>query len=372
MLYADIPDGSGIEGCDSFEYPEGVGDVDAILDNASHENIETITDPLGSGWLDLIGQEVADKCLPPETFETYGEPLGGIPATENESLEITRGTLFNEAIGGQDYWLQTVWSNSAGEFQGGCEQRMVNAAFEAPNGAQATAPVTFSGAASGSPGDPVDYWVWSFGDGFQVGTPETTVSHAYAEPGEYSVTLTAVDEQGNTNTVTHTVVVGAAPVPPPPPAPPAPIVETVTVTNTVTTPAPAESATIPACPSSSRPASKGCPATRRPAATPSGAAGAAREQRVALPAAAGGRARRSSARWPRSTATPTPPTRRCAQRLSDRYGVPRRRRSRSATAPATSCSPPARRCSSPAPSSSTRGRRSRSTRTSAPPPARAR
>ena len=36
--------------------------------------------------------------------------------------------------------------------------------------------------------------------------------------------------------------------------------------------------------------------------------------------------------------------------------------SRSATAPATSCSRPARRCSSRAPSSSTRGRRSRSTR----------
>ena len=48
------------------------------------------------------------------------------------------------------------------------------------------------------------------------------------------------------------------------------------------------------------------------------------------------------------------------------------RGSRSATAPATSCSRPARRCSSPAPSSSTRGRRSRSTRTSPPPPARAR
>ncbi len=268
VLYADMPDASGIEGCDSFEYPEGVGSVDAILDNASHENIETITDPLGEGWLDQIGQEVADKCLPPETFEIYGEPFGGTPATENESFEITPGTLFNEVIGSQDYWLQTVWSNSAGEFQGGCEQRMVNAAFNIPTGAQATAPVTFSGAPSGSPGDPVGYWVWGFGDGFQVGTPQATVSHTYAEPGEYSVTLTAVDAQANTNTITHTVTVGVAPVPPSPPTPPAPIVETVTVTNTVTTPAPAKSATIPPCPSSSPHASKGCPATRRPAATP--------------------------------------------------------------------------------------------------------
>ena len=46
--------------------------------------------------------------------------------------------------------------------------------------------------------------------------------------------------------------------------------------------------------------------------------------------------------------------------------------SRSATARATSCSPPATRCSSRAPSSSTPGRRSRSTRTWPPPPARAR
>ena len=50
----------------------------------------------------------------------------------------------------------------------------------------------------------------------------------------------------------------------------------------------------------------------------------------------------------------------------------RRTGSRSATAPATSCSPPATRCSSRAPSSSTRGRRSASTRTSPPPPAPAR
>ncbi len=266
VLYADIPDSSGIEGCDAFEYPEGAGNVDAVLDNASHESIETITDPLGNGWLDLLGQEMADKCLPPETFETYGEPLGGTPATESD-FKITPGTLFNEVIGGQDYWLQTVWSNSAGEFQGGCEQRMVNAEFDPPSGARATTPATFSGAPSGAPGDPVDYWVWDFGDGFQVGTPEATVAHTYAEPGEYSITLTAVDEQGNTNTVTHTVTVGAAPVPPPPPTPPTPIVETVTVTNTVTAPAPAKSATIPRCPSSSQPASKSCPATRRPVAT---------------------------------------------------------------------------------------------------------
>ena len=73
----------------------------------------------------------------------------------------------------------------------------------------------------------------------------------------------------------------------------------------------------------------------------------------------------------RSTAIRTRPARCCA-RAERPLRSAQRRGSRSATAPATSCSPPARRCSSRAPSSSTRGPRSRSTRTSRPPPARAR
>ena len=102
------------------------------------------------------------------------------------------------------------------------------------------------------------------------------------------------------------------------------------------------------------------------------AGGAGRDaglQRVALPAAArGGRGgRRGARRAP--TATPTRPTRRCAARCRTATRC-RPTGSRSATAPATSCSPPARRCWSRARSSSTRGRRSRSTRTS--PPRRAR
>ena len=69
---------------------------------------------------------------------------------------------------------------------------------------------------------------------------------------------------------------------------------------------------------------------------------------------------------------PGPDQLRAAPRGSRTATASRRRASRSATAPATSCSPPARRCSSPAPSSSTRGRRSRSTRTWPPRRARAR
>ena len=85
----------------------------------------------------------------------------------------------------------------------------------------------------------------------------------------------------------------------------------------------------------------------------------------------GRRRRRSSPpprpRWPARTATPTPPTRRCAPRWPTATAS-RPAASRWATARATSCSPRARRCSSPRPKSSTPGRRSASTRTSPPPP----
>ena len=102
-----------------------------------------------------------------------------------------------------------------------------------------------------------------------------------------------------------------------------------------------------------------------------GSAGAPGQQRVALPAAAGG------ARGDRARAVLAEPLPRPVQLDPARAAVrslrrARRRASRSATARATSCSRPARRCWSPAPSSCTRGPPSRSTRTCPRPPARAR
>ena len=96
-LYADLPYLGEVPGCDSHVHPnEVVSEVeerkgvdsgaDAVIDTASHEVDEAITDPIGSqcdeeeiagrptivgceknGWTDAIGQEVADKCLPPES-----------------------------------------------------------------------------------------------------------------------------------------------------------------------------------------------------------------------------------------------------------------------------------------------------------------
>jgi PKD domain len=232
-LYADLPDNGGVEGCDSFEYPNGAaepGDVDGTLDALSHEDNETITDPLGDGWHDRIGNEIADKCVPPNAFEevgeiltgVYGVPLGGEPAKVSEieknatekEINITPGTLYNEQIGSGNYWLQTVWSNAAVGGEGGCVQRMLPASFAVSAEANATRPVEFNGEASGEPGDPPYYWVWNFGDSMQVGTPEAKTLHTYALPGRYTVTLTVYDEYGNSNTVSKEIEVGEAPPPP--------------------------------------------------------------------------------------------------------------------------------------------------------------
>gem|GEM_PF-5899267 len=237
VLYGSIPDSGNVSGCDAFEHPNGEAaeGADGTLDSASHEHNEIITDPLEHGWFDAIGQEVGDKCAsPPNTFDPYGVAIGGAPATMVSETEIIPGTLFNQEISGGHYYLQSEWSNRAGEFEGGCAQRMLPTEFTPPAGATATTPAAFNGAASGEAGDPAVYWMWDFGDGMQTGTPEASASHTYARSGNYNVTLTAVDRYGNTNTLTKTVHVGPAPPPPPPPTGPPQI-----VTNTVTVKEPA-------------------------------------------------------------------------------------------------------------------------------------
>lgn len=246
-LYADLPYLGEVPGCDSFVHPnEVVNEIeerkgvdkgaDAVIDTVSHEVNEAITDPIGSqcdeeeiagkpvivgceknAWTDAIGQEVADKCLPPEStvFGIYGEPLG-------ELLTRRPASRFNQEINADHYWIQRQWSNEAGLTEGACVQRRIKASFSISAIRQATVPMTLNGSASGAPGDSSVYWVWNFGNGEQIGTASPTISHTFAQPGEYAVGLTAYDAFGNSEAGVGAFVVGAAPSPPLPPAAPAP------------------------------------------------------------------------------------------------------------------------------------------------------
>jgi hypothetical protein len=82
--------------------------------------------------------------------------------------------------------------------------------------------------AIGTAGEPVSFAVspfdvfslgatsWAFGDGSQIAVGNT-VSHVYAAPGNYPVTVSALDASGNASTQTETIVIAAAPTQPPPP-----------------------------------------------------------------------------------------------------------------------------------------------------------
>lgn len=272
-LYVDLPYIGEVSGCDSGVHPNEAlsleaeergedGGADAVIDTASHELNETVTDPIGSqcdeeagnivgcertSWTDAIGQEVADKCLPPETV------VAGIDGTYGEPLVSGLGLRsYNQTINHRHYWTQREWSNDAGPVEGGCVQRAIGAGFTVPSGVRATVPSTFDGSAAGAPEDPAVYWVWDFGDGERVGTSKPTVSHAFRASGRYSVTLTAYDAYGSSAWQRATVEVAA-----PPPSISAP--EPITITKTVSVLVPVE----PTAYTASQLASKlGLPANR--------------------------------------------------------------------------------------------------------------
>jgi hypothetical protein len=86
--------------------PEGNAEAESTIDTVSHETIEAITDPVGTGWMDPNGLETADKC---ENGPQDGTPLG----------YASDGSPYNQLIDGHPYLIQDVWSNP----RSGCVQR---------------------------------------------------------------------------------------------------------------------------------------------------------------------------------------------------------------------------------------------------------
>lgn len=76
-------------------YPDNDAPLDTMISVTAHELIETMTDPLGDGWLDPSGKEVMDKCA-----WNYGQ-----------TTTILTGAKFTLAIGSQRYMVQTMWDN---------------------------------------------------------------------------------------------------------------------------------------------------------------------------------------------------------------------------------------------------------------------
>ncbi|HEY4236777.1 MAG TPA: hypothetical protein VGM45_05510 [Gaiellaceae bacterium] len=108
VIYANEPYEGPSTGCaDASQGFPNNADADTTINTISHEHNESITDPLGTGWLanDTNQDEVADLCA-----FGFGTAAGGTPGID----------AYNQTIHGHHYDLQEEYSNA----DGGCVQRI--------------------------------------------------------------------------------------------------------------------------------------------------------------------------------------------------------------------------------------------------------
>jgi PKD repeat protein len=86
------------------------------------------------------------------------------------------------------------------------------AIISAPNQGTAGRPLTFDGTHSAAGSGQIISFAWSFGDGASANGP--VVTHAYAQPGTYTVILNVTNSNNLTATATQTITVGQATQPP--------------------------------------------------------------------------------------------------------------------------------------------------------------
>ena len=229
VLYSDVPfsvfTASPTKGCQTdntsaFQAPNN-DHADNIVDNLSHELNEVITDPVLNAWVNSNGgdgNELADQC---QTYGATSDPTQGLSADAYVPLGGNAGgqppngygTLYDQLINGHQYYTQSMWSNG----QVNCEMAPVPATLTPSfttgtpvTGQQVTVDLSGTVASAG-----LASTTWDWGDGttsFVPGSP-TTVTHTFAGGGLYTVTLTAVDGDGNLATTSRQIRVGSNPTP---------------------------------------------------------------------------------------------------------------------------------------------------------------
>jgi hypothetical protein len=238
--------------------PDGTCDTglaDLIINQIGVEQQNIVTNPLLNAWQDSSGKEATDECR-----DFFAPTLGG---SATASPETFAGTLFNQTLGGGDYYLNNAFNLAALKLPYPAIPCMhdvgLEPKFTAPNPVNSGEVVGFDGmesditlnggtAYSGSfltPSPKPTYakYKWNFGDGspevtgFAPGastlnSPETSpcaapwespcaasTFHSYQYGGTYNVTLTVTDTGGNTASVTNLITV-VGPAPPSPPVTP--------------------------------------------------------------------------------------------------------------------------------------------------------
>lgn len=95
--FAIIPyEGTDLPNCGIPDSPNNDIDADSSINMSSHEQMESVTDPLLNAWLDSKGQEIGDKC---------GFQFGSI------NLD---NSMANTEMNGHYYLVQQEYSNATG------------------------------------------------------------------------------------------------------------------------------------------------------------------------------------------------------------------------------------------------------------------
>jgi hypothetical protein len=160
-------------------------------DDGSGHRVQAAVRPPGGGWaapddLSLPGE---NSGLPELGFDEAGNAVA----------------IWGREVGAHDYVLQGAGYDFTGPRLDG---------LQIPATGTAGAPVSFAV----SPFDVFSLGAtsWAFGDGSQASGGDA-VSHIYAAPGTYPVTVTAFDASGNASTQTRAITIAAGPPKPPPP-----------------------------------------------------------------------------------------------------------------------------------------------------------
>jgi len=183
--------------------------ADVAIKYMSHEDNEALTDPVGTGWWNSSGgNENGDNCNSYATNPNSFTPtLGGTSSA---------GTLFNQLINGDPYYVQSEWSNGDVNCEMSPSPGNVAPSFSVPppGSNPVGAALTLDPSTSTST-NPYTSETWDFGDGtptvFNVGPTLVTGSHTYATAGSYSAKLTLVDDRGNLASTTQQITVGSPP-----------------------------------------------------------------------------------------------------------------------------------------------------------------
>jgi hypothetical protein len=235
----DCQGGSGVQqepnqltGLDSDgDWDRGLADL--IINELSVEQFAMMTDTTLNGWYTGTGNEAPDQCR-----NFFKPTIGGTPTAPTPPDETKSGTLFDQQINGDNYYLNTAFNQAAltHDYPGVPCVPGVNLIplFTAPNPVNVGDIVGFDATESDVSLGATMY-EWNFGDGSTPvkGASLASVFHSFGPYGEtHEVKLTVTDGGGNSATATKLITV----VGPVPPGPHAPITPSLSPTTTTSTP----------------------------------------------------------------------------------------------------------------------------------------